>query len=157
MKGGNSRHNGFDLDNGNILKPTFNTLMEEGRKAFKAYRANLEVLFLPRCEVTRQGTVLKDTAPIVFNKPEVIPDVRSNPSRSLNDVQNMINSALERQKKSTDELLRRLIEERDENNVMLLMPILLLLFALLVSLKPIHTRVIHQRAAQQCQTSLSSR
>jgi hypothetical protein len=41
MKGGNSSHNGFDLDKGSILKPTFDTLAEEGRKAFKAYRANL--------------------------------------------------------------------------------------------------------------------
>jgi hypothetical protein len=45
---------------------------------------------------------------------EVIPEVRPNPSPSLNDVQNIINSALERQASSTDELLRRLIEERDE-------------------------------------------
>jgi hypothetical protein len=45
---------------------------------------------------------------------EVIPEVRPNPSPSLNDVQNMINYALERQASSTDELLRRLIEERDE-------------------------------------------
>jgi hypothetical protein len=51
--------------------------------------------------------------PIVFTKPEVIPEVRPNPSPSLNDVKNMINSALERQAKSTDKLLRRLIEERD--------------------------------------------
>jgi hypothetical protein len=42
-----------------------------------------------------------------------MPEVRPNPSPSLNDVQNMINSALERQAKSTDELLRRLIEEQD--------------------------------------------
>jgi hypothetical protein len=40
-------------------------------------------------------------------------EVWPNPSPSLNDVQNMINSALERQAKSTDELLRRLIEEQD--------------------------------------------
>jgi hypothetical protein len=32
---------------------------------------------------------------------------------SLNDVQSMINSVLERQTKSTNELLRKLIEERD--------------------------------------------
>jgi hypothetical protein len=61
MKGGNNNHNGFDLDKGNIIKPTFDTLTEEGRKAFEAYRANLEELFLSRCEVTRQGTVFKDT------------------------------------------------------------------------------------------------
>jgi hypothetical protein len=51
--------------------------------------------------------------PIVFTKPEVMPEVRPNPSPSLNDVQNMINSTLERQAKSTDELLHRLREERD--------------------------------------------
>jgi hypothetical protein len=113
MKGGDSGRNGSDLDKSNILKPTFDTLMEEGRKAFEAYRANLEELFLSRCEVTRQGTVLKDTTPIAFAKPEVMLEVRSNPSPSLNDVQNMINSALERQARSIDELLRRLIEERD--------------------------------------------
>jgi hypothetical protein len=42
-----------------------------------------------------------------------MPEVRPNPSPSLNYVQNMINSALERQARSTDELLCRLIEERD--------------------------------------------
>jgi hypothetical protein len=96
MKGGNSSHNGSDLDKGNILKPTFNTLTEEGRKAFEAYRANHEELFLSRCEVMRQGIVLKDTTPIVFTKTDVIPEVCPNPSHSLNDVQNMINSTLER-------------------------------------------------------------
>jgi hypothetical protein len=44
MKGGNSDHNGSDLDKGNILKPTFDTLTEEGCKTFKAYHANLEEL-----------------------------------------------------------------------------------------------------------------
>jgi hypothetical protein len=29
MKGGNSSNNGPDLDKGNILKPTYDTLMEE--------------------------------------------------------------------------------------------------------------------------------
>jgi hypothetical protein len=86
MKGGNSDHNRSDLNKGNILKPTFNTMMEEGCKAFKAYRTNLEELFLSRCEVMRQGTVLKDTTPIVFTKPEVIPAARPNPSPSLNDI-----------------------------------------------------------------------
>jgi hypothetical protein len=46
MKGGNSSHNGYDLDKGNILKPTFDTLTEEGHKAFNVYCANLEELFL---------------------------------------------------------------------------------------------------------------
>jgi hypothetical protein len=36
MKGGNSGTNGSDLDKNNILKPTFDTFMEEGCKAFKA-------------------------------------------------------------------------------------------------------------------------
>jgi hypothetical protein len=101
------------IDKGNILKPTFDTLTEEGHKAFEAYRANLEELFLSRCEVMWQGTVLLDTTPIVFNKPEVIPEVQPNTSSSHNDIQVVINSALERQAKSTDEQLRRLIEERD--------------------------------------------
>jgi hypothetical protein len=114
MKGGNSDNNRSDLDKGNILKSTFDTLMEEGRKPF-----------LSHCEVTRHGTVLndtftmrhgtvlKDTTPTVFNKPEVIPEVRPNPSPSRNDIHLMIDSALERHAKSIDELLRRLIEERD--------------------------------------------
>jgi hypothetical protein len=51
-KGGISSHNGSDLDKGNILKPTFDTLTEDGHKAFKAYRANLKELFLLHYEVT---------------------------------------------------------------------------------------------------------
>jgi hypothetical protein len=58
-------------------------------------------------------TVPKDTTPIIFTKPKVMREVQPNPSPSLDDVQNMINSALERQAKSIDELLHRLIEERD--------------------------------------------
>jgi hypothetical protein len=156
MKGGNSGHNGSNLNKAIILKPTFDTLMEEGHKAFEAYHTSLEELFLLRCEVTRQGIVLKDTMPIIFTKPEVIPKVRPNPSPSLNDVQSMINSALERQAKSTDELLRRLIKEHDGKNQMLLVLILLLLLALLVSLKPIHIQVVHRWVALQCQTPLPS-
>jgi hypothetical protein len=105
MKGGNSGHNGSDLNKGNILKPTFDTLMEQGRKAFEAYRANHEELFLSHREVKRQGTVLNDTMTIVFTKPKVTTEIWPNPSLSLNDVQNMINSALERQAKNTDALL----------------------------------------------------
>jgi hypothetical protein len=52
MKGGNSSNNRSDLDKGKILKPTFDTLTEEGRKVFDAYHANLEELFLSHCEVT---------------------------------------------------------------------------------------------------------
>jgi hypothetical protein len=96
MKGGNSSHNGSDLDKGNILKPTFNTLTEEGHKSFEAYRVNLEELFLSRCEVMQQETVLMDTTPIVFTKAKVTPEVRPNPSSSHNDIQLMINYALER-------------------------------------------------------------
>jgi hypothetical protein len=57
IKGENSGNNRSDLDKGNILKPTFDTLKEEGRKSFEAYRANLDKVFLSRCEVTRHGTI----------------------------------------------------------------------------------------------------
>jgi hypothetical protein len=53
MMGGTSGNNGSDLDKGNILKPTFDTLTEEGRQAFEAYMCDLIELFLSRCEVTR--------------------------------------------------------------------------------------------------------
>jgi hypothetical protein len=112
MKGGNSSTNGSDLDKNNILKLTFDTLTEEGHKAFEAYRADFEELFLSCGEVMWQGAVLRDTTPIVFNKPEVTPEVRPDPSPSCNDIQSMINSVLERQIKSADELLCWLIEER---------------------------------------------
>jgi hypothetical protein len=46
MKDGNSGNNGSNLDKGNILKPAFDTLTEEGRKAFEGYCANLKELFL---------------------------------------------------------------------------------------------------------------
>jgi hypothetical protein len=49
----------------------------------------------------------------MFNRPEVIPEIQPNPLLSHYDVQVMINSALERQAKSIDELLCRLIEEWD--------------------------------------------
>jgi ssRNA-specific RNase YbeY (16S rRNA maturation enzyme) len=70
-----------------------------------------------RGEVTRQATVLRDTTPINFDKTKVIPEVRPDPSSSRNDIQAMINSTLERQARSTDELLRRLVEERDEKKL----------------------------------------
>jgi hypothetical protein len=113
IKGGNFGNNGSDLDKNNILRPTFDTLTEEGHKAFKAFCVDFKELFLSRCEVTPQGTVLRDTTPIIFNKPEVKPEVQSDPSPSHNDNQSMINSALERQAKSTNELLCRLVEEWD--------------------------------------------
>jgi hypothetical protein len=95
MKGGNNGNNGSDLDKGNILKPTFDTLTEEGRKAFEAYHTNLKEIFPSCCEVMWQGIVLWDTTPIVFNKPKVIPEVPPDPSPSRNDIQSMINSVLE--------------------------------------------------------------
>jgi hypothetical protein len=109
MKGGNSGTNGSNLDKNNILQPTFDTMMEEGRKVYEAYHVTLKELFLSRCEVTWQGTVLRDTMPIIFHKPEVTPEVWPGPSPSCNDIQSMINSMLERQTKNTDKLLRRLI------------------------------------------------
>jgi hypothetical protein len=42
MKGENSGNNRSDLDENNILKPTFDTLTEEGRMAFRGYRADFE-------------------------------------------------------------------------------------------------------------------
>jgi hypothetical protein len=69
----------------------------------------------------------------------------------------MINSALERQAKSTDELLRRLIEEPNKKNLMLVMLILLLLLAQLVLLKLIHTQVVHRGAALPCPPPQPSR
>jgi hypothetical protein len=138
MKGENSGTNGSYLNKNNILKPTFDTLTKKGHKAFEAYRANLEQLFLSHCEVTRHGTVLNDTTPIVFHKHELIPEVRLDPSPSHNDIQYMINYTLERQARSTSELLRGLIEERNgKKNLIAFMLILLLLLALLILLKSI--------------------
>jgi hypothetical protein len=84
MKGEKFGTNGSDLDKNNIIKPTFDTLTEEDHKTFEAYRANLEELFL------------SDTTSIVFHKPEVIPEVRPDPSPSHNDIQSMINFVLQR-------------------------------------------------------------
>jgi hypothetical protein len=112
MKGGNFGNNGSDLDKGNILKPTFVTLTKERWQAFEAYIVDLRELFISHCRMARQGIVLQDTTSIVFHKPEVILEVRPDPSPSHNDIHVMIDYALERQAKSTDELLRRLIEER---------------------------------------------
>jgi hypothetical protein len=56
--------------------------------------------------------VLKDAALIIIRNAEVTSEVWLSPSLSLNVVQFMINSVLERQVKSSDELIRRLIEER---------------------------------------------
>jgi hypothetical protein len=88
--------NRSDINKNNIFKPTFNTLTEEGLKAFEAYHANLEEIFLSRYEMTRQGPILKDTTSIVIRKAEITPEVQPNPPLFLNDVQSMINSVLER-------------------------------------------------------------
>jgi hypothetical protein len=116
-KGGSST-NGSNLNKNNIIKSTFDTLIEEDRKALEAYRAEVDDLFYSRYEVTWQGLVLKDTTPIIIRKAEVTPDVRSNTSFSLDDVQSMINSILERQAKSSNELMRRLIEEQNEKKLL---------------------------------------
>jgi hypothetical protein len=86
MKGGNSDKNGSNLDKDNILKSTFDILTEEDQQEFKAYIVDLRELFLSRCEIMWQGTVLRETTPIVFHKPEVISEVRLDPSPSRNDI-----------------------------------------------------------------------
>jgi hypothetical protein len=156
MKGENYNTNGSDHDKSNIIKPTFDTLMDEGHKAFEAYHDNLKELFLSRYEVTRQGAIIKYTTLIIIRNTEVTPEVRPNPPLFLDDVQSMINSALERQAKCSDELVRRLIEEGDGKNLLILVSTVLLL-SLLPSLKPIHKQVAHRRATLQCQTPLFSR
>jgi cell division protein FtsW (lipid II flippase) len=65
----------------------------------------------------------------------------------------MINSALERQAESTDELMCGLIEERDRKNLL----ILVLILAWLISLKPIQKQLAHRWVALQCQTHQPSR
>jgi hypothetical protein len=151
VNGGNLNPNGSDLDKNNIIKPTFDTLLEEGCKAFKTYPIDLEELFLSCYEMMWQGAILKDTMPIIIRKAEVTPEVWPNPLLSLNDVQSMVNSTLEKRAKSTDELLCTLKEEQDGENLIMLTLIILLL-ALLVLLKLIHKQVTHQRAVLQCQT-----
>jgi hypothetical protein len=101
MKGRNSSANESDLDKNNIIKPTFDTWMEVGRKAIEAYHANLEELFYSCYEMMRQRATLKDIVLIIIHKVEVTPEVWPNPTLSLNEVQSIINSVLERQAKST--------------------------------------------------------
>jgi hypothetical protein len=52
MKKGNFGTNRSDLDKNNIIKPTFDTLMEEDRKVFEAYRAEVDELLYLHYEVT---------------------------------------------------------------------------------------------------------
>jgi hypothetical protein len=90
------------------------------------------------------GLILTDIAPIIIRKAEVTSEVQSNPSLSLSDVQSMINSVLERQARSIDELMCSVIEEQDKKNLLILNPILLLLLlGRLILLKPIHKQVAH--------------
>jgi hypothetical protein len=117
LKKGGPDVNGSDLNKNNIINPTFDTLTEEDCKALEAYHAEVDELFYSCYEVTRQGLVLKDTSSIIIHKAEVTPEVRSNPLLSLDDVQSMINSALERQTKSSNKLVRRLIDERDRKKL----------------------------------------
>jgi hypothetical protein len=53
MKGGKSNTNESSLYKNNIIKPTFDTLIEEGHKAFETYCTDLEELFLSCYKVTR--------------------------------------------------------------------------------------------------------
>jgi hypothetical protein len=127
-------------------------LTKKGRKALESYHIDLDELFYSRYEVTQQGVILKDTVPIIIHKAEVAPEVRTNPSLSLDDVQSMINSALERQAKSNDGLVCMLIEERDGkklansdvNPSSSSCPVNFL--------NQIRKQVAHRRAALQCQT-----
>jgi hypothetical protein len=126
-------------------------LTEKGRKALESYHIDLDELFYSRYEVTQQGVILKDTVLIIIHKAEVALEVRTNPSLSLDDVQSMINSALERQAKSNDGLVCMLIEERDRKkladsdvNPSSSCPVNFL--------NQIRKQVAHRRAALQCQT-----
>jgi hypothetical protein len=145
------------LNKDNIIKPTFDNLTEEDHKALEAYRREVDELLFSCYEATRQGLIQKDTMPIVICKAEVTPKVRSNPSLSINDVQVLINSTLERQAKGNDELMHRLIEEQDGKNLLTLICIHLLRLALLILLKPILIQVAHRRAAQHGEAHQPSR
>jgi hypothetical protein len=51
--GGNSSTNRSDLNKNNIIKPTFDTLMEEGCTTFETYHTNLEKVFLSHYKMMR--------------------------------------------------------------------------------------------------------
>jgi hypothetical protein len=116
MKKGDPGTNGSDLNKDNIIKPTLDCLSKEDHKALEAYHKEVDELFLSPYELTWQGFVQKDAASINISKSEVTSEIWPNPSLSLDDVQVRINSTLERQAKSSNELMRRLIEERDGKN-----------------------------------------
>jgi hypothetical protein len=117
MKKGGPGINRSDLNKDNIIKPTIDHLSEVDHKALKAYHKEVDEIFLSHHEVTRQGLIQKDATPINIRKSEVTREVWSNPSLSLDDVQVMINSALERQAKSSNELMSRMIEERNRKKL----------------------------------------
>jgi hypothetical protein len=52
MKKGGSGVNRYDIDKNNIIRPTFNTMTEDDRKALETYRADLDELFYSHYEVT---------------------------------------------------------------------------------------------------------
>jgi hypothetical protein len=68
MKKGGSGVNGSDLNKDNIIKPTFDNLMEEDRKVLEACRAEVDELFYSCYEVTQQELILKDAASIIIYK-----------------------------------------------------------------------------------------
>jgi hypothetical protein len=117
MKNGDPDTNGSHLDNDNIIKHTLDHLSEEDRKTLETYH-EVDKIFLLRHKVTRQGLIQKYAASINIRKSEVTPEVQSNLSLSIDDVQVMINFALDRQAKSINELKRRLIEERNDKKLL---------------------------------------
>jgi hypothetical protein len=72
--------------------PIYDSLTEEDHKVLEAYRTEVDELFFSCHEVMRQGLIQKDAALVVICKAEVTPEVRSNPSLSLDNGQSMINS-----------------------------------------------------------------
>jgi hypothetical protein len=75
MKKGGSGINGSDLSKENIIKPTFDTLMEEDSKVLEAYRTDVDEFFCSHYKVMWQGLILKDVAPIIIHKVKVTPEV----------------------------------------------------------------------------------
>jgi hypothetical protein len=67
--------NRFDLNQNNIIKPTFATLTELYHKALEAYNVKLDEFFYSCYEVTRQGLILTDSVSIIIHKAEVTPKV----------------------------------------------------------------------------------
>jgi hypothetical protein len=146
--------NESDLNKSNIIKPTLDHLSEEDHKVLESYHKEVDEVFLSRYEVTRQGLVKRDAMSITICKSEVTPEVKNNPSLSLYDVRVKINSTLERQAKSSNEMMRRLIEERDGKKLLILLSmfLLLLLLVVLILLRLIINPVAHRQVAHHTQT-----